>query len=446
MLKRLAKVRTGTWLAGVTALAVLERLLMVVFYPPVSYSDTDSYRHLADTILAGWRMYDGTRTPGYPLFLAVFGPDERVYLAQLVFGLLTTLLFFYIGWRVTGKGWAGALAALLHTLNLQQLFFEANLITEAITTFYIAVVLAALAWLLFPQGERPLGKTLAAALVIGGIGGLAALTRPLFIFLPFLAAFVLLVFWRVRPSLRWGAALASGLSALLLVAVWVNFIHTTYHRWALETMTGYHLVQHTGAWFEYVPDQYAALRDTFIKFRNTRIAATGSPANAIWDAIPAMEQVSGVGFYDLSDLLTKISIQLILQHPLLYLRSAALGWLWFWKVPVYWAPGQVGSALLQRLLNGLVLVERGLLFVSNLAFLAGSLALLWKRARRWLSPDLFVYFSVAVIWLTSILQTLTDHGDNPRFEVPVQTLVILVALGWSARLVKIRSERKEKNG
>jgi len=444
MLKRPVQIKTGTWLAIVAVAAALERLLMFVFYPPVLYSDTASYRRLADAVLGGWRLYDGTRTPGYPVFLAVFGPDERAYAAQLAFGLLTTLLFFYVGWRVTGRGWIGALAALIHSLNLQQLFFEADLITESITTFYIALSLAGFACLFFSGSRRPLIVNLAVALVIGLAGGAAALTRPLFIFLPFWAGFFLLVFWRARPGVRWGAALTAGLSALILVAVWVNFIHANYHRWALETMTGYHLIQHTGAFFEYVPDKYAAIRDTFIKFRDARIAATGSPANAIWDAIPAMQQASGIGFYDLSDLLTRISIQLILQHPLLYLRSTALGWLWFWKVPVYWAPEQIAGAL-RRIWNGVVLVERGILFACNLAFLAGSLALLWKRARQRLKPDIFVYFSTSAIWLTSILQTLTDHGDNPRFEVPIQTLVVLLALWLAARLVNHWPRLKEEN-
>jgi hypothetical protein len=71
-----------------------------------------------------------------------------------------------------------------------------------------------------------------------------------------------------------------------------------------------------------VPDQYAAIRDTFIRFRDEQVVQTGTAANAIWNAIPSLEQVSGLGFYDLSDTLAKISIQLIREHPGLYLQSA----------------------------------------------------------------------------------------------------------------------------
>ena len=94
-------------------------------------------------------LYDGTRLPGYPFFLAITGPDQHVYLAQLILGLVTTLLVFYIGWRVSHKGWFAAIAALAHALNLQQLFFEADLIRESLTTFFVILTLAGVVTLFY---------------------------------------------------------------------------------------------------------------------------------------------------------------------------------------------------------------------------------------------------------------------------------------------------------
>jgi hypothetical protein len=37
---------------------------------------------------------------------------------------------------------------------------------------------------------------------------------------------------------------------------------------------------------------------------------------------------------------------------------------------------------------------------------------------------------VSAVWVASLLQTLLDHGDNPRFSVPIQTLVVFVVLYW----------------
>jgi len=64
-------------------------------------------------------------------------------------------------------------------------------------------------------------------------------------------------------------------------------------------MTGYHLVSIPVLFLKYVPDQYAAIGITFIRFRDEQVVQTGTAANAIWNAIPSLEQVSGLGFYDL---------------------------------------------------------------------------------------------------------------------------------------------------
>jgi len=378
--------------------------------------------------------------------MALAGPDERVYAAQLALGLLSSLLFFYIGWRVSGRGWFGALAALAHSFNLQQLFFEANLITESLTTFFIAASLAVAAWLLYSGHKRPLWQILLIALAGGITTGLATLTRPLFVFLPFLAAFFLLAFWRAAaPKVRWGVALVTGLTGLVLIGAWVNFIHQRFGMWGLTNMTGFHLVQHTGLFFEYVPDEYAAIRDTFIQYREARIAETGEPGNAIWDAMPALEQASGLGLVQLSNLLTKISIQLILQHPGLYLRSVWEGWLWFWKAPIYWSAETFTNPALRAALNGLVIVERGGMIAANAAFLLGSLALVSQKMRQILKTDAFIWFAASTVWLTSILQTLLDHGDNPRFSVPTQSLLMFLVLWWGLQITR-RFVKRKGNG
>jgi hypothetical protein len=335
-------------------------------------------------------------------------------------------------------------AALAHTLNFQQIFFEADLISESLTTFFVILTLAAVATLFSPKQEISPWNVMLISLGIGISGAGAALIRPVFAFLPFTAALFSLLFWRTRWKLRWGSALVIGLMSLTFIAAWVNFLHRQFGRWGLDTMTGYHLVQHTGAFFEFVPDKYAVLRETYIHYRDERIAQTGSQANAIWDAIPELEKVSGLSFYDLSDTLAKISIQLIKEHPSLYLKSVWQGWSWFWKAPVYWSPSSLPNPLITYLTGKLVLIERGGMYIANFAFLCGSVLLLWKKFRQVCRMDLFLYLMVISIWMTSILQTLPDHGDNPRFSVPVQSIVVLVVLWWVVSIVKGSLEARPK--
>jgi 4-amino-4-deoxy-L-arabinose transferase-like glycosyltransferase len=443
MIKRIASLKARTWLTLVTGIALVERISLYWLYRPVSYDDTASYHRSAEAILAGWGAYDGTRTPGYPLFLALFGADERVYAAQLFVGFLTTLLLFYITWRISGRGWLAGLVALAHTLNPQQIFFEADLLTEALTTFLIILSIAFLIGMLYSKNPV-LWKTLGLGLLTGLAAGWAALTRPLFFFVPFWMAFFLLVFWRVKPRIRWGGALLVGLSGAFVLGLWVNFIHQRFNTFSLSTMTGFHLVQHTGLFFEYVPDEYATIRDVFLQYRAEQIAATGSPGNAIWAAIPALEKASGLSFYSLSSVLTKISIQLIVTHPVLYLKNVILGWFWFWKVPIYYSADSFRFTWLGTISKWINLGWRVGMILINIAFVGGSVTLAWKRVRRNLRMDLFLWLLLGLLWLTSIAQTLLDHGDNPRFEAPVQSLVVLIVAYWGTQLI-LSLRKKDEN-
>jgi hypothetical protein len=448
---------TRAWIMLVLGVALAQRLALLLFYQPVPYNDTPSYRRLADAILAGWKGYDGTRTPGYSLLLAAFGPDRCVWFAQLAMGLVITLLFFYMGWQLTGKGWFGGLAALAYTLSPGQFWFESNLLSETPTAFWVTLSFACIfIWLYHPNK-----RTVWLAAGMGICTSIAWLTRPLFIYLPFwlllymfdpdLLSSIFKAAFRMPaspsstvdkqvevsnakprktylriPWVKFGIYL---LPVFLILGSWVGYIHKNFHQWAMDTMTGYHLIQHTGVFFEYVPDDYADLRDTYLKYRDAHIAQYGTQTNTIWEAIPEMQKVSGMGFYELSRLLASISVQLILAHPDLYLKNLIQGWWYFWRGPVYWSPDSFGLTAVLPLLNGLNLFGRLVVFAFNLVFIFTTiLAVVWKRARQaWQIPPA-LWCVVGAVWGTSVLQTVLDHGDNPRFLIPMQTLVLLWVL------------------
>ena len=421
------------WLLVIAVAAMLERLLLLAFYPPAAYDDTASYRHLAETVMNHWQGYDGTRTPGYPIFLAWVGSDQRVYALQLLMGLFITGVLFWIGWQSSGKLWFGAAAALGHTLNLGQLFFEANLLTETLTTFWLALVALAV----FESLRHTGWARLAWALAGGLFGGLAGLTRPLFFFVPFwIALFLPVIFWREGWRIRLSTFAAPLLPGLIIVGLWVGYIYSTYNMLSVTVMNGYHLVQHTGNFFEYVPEEDAALRDTYLRYRAERIAQYGTQGNTIWGAIPELEKVTGLNFYDLSRKLASVSIDLIRAHPGLYARSAVDGWFLYWRAPVYWHSEAIPLPALRLALQGAIDVERVLLVLCNGMFIFGSLLmLLWKQARRMMRINPFLWFIGILIWLSSIAQTLPDHGDNPRFLIPLQSWVVfcLLWLLWAVR-------------
>lgn len=436
---------------------LLERAFLWRFYGPAYFGDSATYWRLANLIRESWSSYDGTRVPVYPYFLRLVGSDSTVYLLQLGMGLAITLGFFYIGWRITHNAWFAALAAMVHQLNLGQLFFEANILTETMATFWVLVALVAFVYGMDKPGR---GRAWVSCLM-GIVSALAVLTRPVFMILPPWLGLWMILTWQKEPwpqwkwgdlwpsffawmrfigkSIRrqWLPLAAFFLPVLGLVLGWMAFIHTHYHDWTLSTMTGYHLVQHTGAFFEYVPDRYAGLRDVYLEYRDQRIEQYGTQTNTIWDAIPPMMQASGLTFYDLSRTLTRISIDLIRQHPDLFLRSVAQGWWLFWRAPVYWLPealkipapliGDVAS-----LITVIVLIQRIVLFGVNLVFIIFPLLIPFlgrfyrsqniqlEDSTRWIWSIL-----LGLVWLSSFLQAILDHGDNPRFLIPLQSIITL---------------------
>jgi len=414
------------WFLIVLVTAILLRVVLFLTYPAVSYSDTASYRRSANAILGGLKEYDGTRTPGYPAFMAMVGPDRALYGVQLLLGLGITLGWFVIGWKASGKPWFGTAAALAHTLNPGQFFFEANLLTETLCTFLLAAALfGAFLWL-----HDPRYQTFWMGLTIGLASALATLTRPLFIFMPVWLG-VCLAFSLEDRKLRfnWRPLVGILLPAILLVGGWMRWIQTNYHVFSVTTMGGYHLVQHTGYYFEDVPDEYAVLRDVYLDYRQARLAERGTQGNTIWDAIPAMQEATGMNFYELSRVLQEISVKLILSHPWQYVSRVLRGWWLFWRAPVYWDQSALHPISIAEGFHYMILGLRGLIFGMNVIFILTSLAALFsKKLRQIWDVVPFLWLLAGSIWATSVLSSMLDHGDNPRFLVPLQSAVIFWVL------------------
>ena len=428
---------------GIVALvAAVQRVLLWRVYGPVSYGDTGSYFRSAE-VLARLTLdgYDGTRVPGYPAFVALIGVDpDRVFAAQLVLGWLITMLLYLWTWQTTRRTSLAAVVAFAYTLIPALFLFEANLLTETLTAFLLVLSFV----LLIPM-ERAAGWAQgASAVALGLTAGAVGLVRILFY--P-LTLWLLPFVWAAGGSRRQGRLLRSALflaAALLLLGGWVSYIYNAFGFLAPTTMGGYNLVQHAGVFFEYLPDEDAVLRDTYLEYRDARIAERGDQTNTIWEAIPELAEVSGLGFYSLSREMQRLSLKLIRAYPGLYLRNVAEGWVDFWKAPVYWDPAQLSWPAAVAGLRLWATVGRGLTLAANAGFLLLSLWVVshMRRYRQllldrtWLAPWGFV-------WFTSVSQTLADHGDNPRFLIPLQPVVFFCLVVGLARILGHWSAKRE---
>ena len=415
------------WGLAVGVIGAILRLGLWLSYAPISFGDTPSYLRLASALKeAGLSGYDATRVPGYPLFMGAFGGDpELIWLVQMVLGLAISMMLFVFAWQTTGNPAFGALVGLLYNLIPGPFLFESNLLSETLTTFLLVLSLTLLLGVdRSSSGWRKYGF----AVGMGVSASLTALVRPLFFLLPVW----LLIFVWFRPgggSIR--LAVSYALAPMFLLGPWLAWMYSTYEIIAPTTMGGYHLVQHTGEYFEYLPDEVAPLRDTYLEYRDAQVAERGTQTNAIWDAIPEMSEVSGLSFFALSTELQRLSLQLIAQHPNLYLANVVEGWVDFWKAPVFWDRSAINSEMIGGAMAAWIAVGRLLTQIANAAFLIGSvLVLVSRRLRDLMGLDRYVLATAGLVWIASIVQTLVDHGDNPRFLIPLQTLVFYVVGRW----------------
>jgi len=437
--------QTGSWFVGLLLLAVLVRAALLLTYQPVEFGDSASYLRLAEAIRGvGDRGYDGTRVPGYPVFLALFNMQPRaIWVGQMLLGLLISLMLYWIMMRLTGDERLGFLLGAAYSLIPGQFLFESALLTETLTTFFIVAAAACLVGLKFSRSTR---RSVLLAVLLGMSASAAGLTRPLF----FPITLLLLPFvWWVGGGSRQARLAVTGVYALLPLVMqggWLLYMESHWHVVSPTAMAGYSMVQHTGGYFEYLPDQYASIRDTYIQYRDAQVAARGVQTNAIWEAIPAITEASGLGFYDLSREVGRLSWLLIRQHPDLYLKNVADGWIAFWKAPVYWQPDLVHPTVARTAFQALAGAGRVLSILANFSFLFVSMvALIMPRLRRGVAQRPVVLAGASMVWVISVLQTLLDHGDNPRFLVPLQMIVffiIMVVLEGTIRPEKVGSYAK----
>ena len=411
----LARRSWPTWLVVVLGASAALRSAIIVTTSPLAAPDTASYTQLAQRIarlnLAGDR---GQRTPTYPLFLVMLGQNHRaVEAAQMSLGLLVTASIFWMVWAQCGNAIAASTASALYGLNLTQIFFEAEILTEALTTFLVTMASALLVSLWINRaGHRRLRLAL-----LGVCCGLLALTRPVYILVP-LVFVVPLLSW--LPTRRTVLALFF-LPALLPTVAWSAYNQVRFDTFGPTTMSGLELTNKTGSYMYAAPTKYALLRNIYVRALK---ANGGHTIDLIWKVDSEMMRRSGQSFPQLSHTFMTINLYLIAHHRLRYtgnvLRAAAD----FWKGWGYhsWLRGP------RRLIELVWLTERALGALVGIVFLlllTGRLVQCRGRQRS-CPPDDATDWLAAVVLLVCLACALIEFGSNARFAMPTEPLVFVV--------------------
>ena len=420
--------------AALWLLALLAANLLIRAWAPfpdeiVKVPDSGTYVTAARDLISGdFSQGLGRRTPGYPLLVAAAGEDpSAIKLAQMTLGVLTSAFLFAITLLITGRPALGFAVGLLHSLNLQQLFVEGVLASEALST--AMAVFAVTALLLVLRRIRSGRASSAIVVAIGILAAAGILVRPQFLFYGLLLpAFVVYA----ATGLRWPSRRAIGLAALIAapmvgaVLAWATVLYVKVGHFTMSTQSGLGLVNHSIFFIEHAPARYAGVRDILLEYRAKRIAEVGHPGNTIWYALPTIREATGWSLPEASREMQRMSAQMFIEHPLRYAVGVASASLEFWTVPAMWmAPS----------LDRLWWVEHKLLRLGNLAFaLIICGVVVSRRFREALRWDLGMTVIAAMILGSCLLQALADRGAGSRYGITSQSLIVLVVIvaAWRA--------------
>jgi hypothetical protein len=348
-------------------------------------------------------------------------------------GLLTSVFLFLIGHQLAGRAGVAFAAAVLHTANLSQLFFEANLVTEAATTTMLVATVWSFLHMLSASGT---GRSVTPAVLLCGVlAGMTALARPGLIFLPVvLGAFVVIESGRA-PALRvFRRAVGIALPGVLLIAGLASYNCHRFGWFTPTTLAGVNLTNVSGAFIEYAPDRFATIRDVYLKHRATRLANTGTHTGVTFDALPELLHTTGLSLPALSRELATMSVGLFLRYPMQYAAVAADSWAGFWAAPNYWRPERISSLVLRRVFLVIWPVEHWALRLTNVTFLLFAAGAVFSASlRERLGWDARYLAVAAIIMVASVLQALTEYGEAGRFGIPLQPLVVLLVVTALAR-------------
>jgi hypothetical protein len=372
----------------------------------------------------------------YPLLLVIAHMDyDGVWFVQSLLGVGISVLLFLLVLEIVPSIWLAFAIALLHSLTLNQLFYEAIVLAETLATFLVVASV-----LLFIRALKS-GNRVGIHVVVGLCVAAATLTRPQYIYLGPLYIVLMLMMTRGR---RRSLVFALTASFCLPLIGWVIFNKAHVGYFGLTTQMGMSLAQHSGKFISFAPDEFAALRDIYMRHR------ARMPANAdhmtVWEAVPDMLAETQLSFIDLNRQLTKLSLLLFARYPDLYLRSVLDAWIGFWPVQNLWNPELIRSSAMKRALLSLWSVEHVVLRGMNLVFFLLAIALAVPALLRSLKDRrINAYLILACIVLAgSFVQAFLEATDNARYSIPTQPLVVVFVLCLGYECIRARRDRRRR--
>lgn len=435
-LRRPSPNRAAKALAALIAISAAVRAIIIANFRVRASWDTDGYILAAQSIARlDFSNYDGKRTPIYPMLMLLGGMDwDVIRWMQALLGIAIASMMFGIAWHRTRNVTASFVVGLLCSLALSELAFEQVIYSETLCTFWI--VLSVFTYQRICDFEFP--RIFEVAL-LGLTAALAGMTRPMFLFLGPLYFILMIVGVRSAGIMRNSIVLAP---TLVLALGWSMVNKHVVNYFGVTTTTGYNLSNHSGAFMELAPKRYSAIRDIYLRYRTWQIPRLGTHAMTIWYAEGEIRRATGLSYAELSKQLTRMSLEMFVEHPLLYLESVARAWGRCWGFGIHGLLGNYRD--LVRPSVYLAMSALGWLqVVIDAMFLLIASSSIWRWLRGHMAFD-FDLVVIAIVLMGSMAQAFMEYGENVRYLAPLVPLAIYATISIMWRWLLTRGTRRTR--
>jgi hypothetical protein len=407
---------TNNPVKAIIVAGIVVRLPVIFLYRHITlYPDSEDYVILAKRILSlDISGYEGQRSPGYPLLLALSNISYTItVIIQLITGIIT-LIFFYKTCLTAGlRKKASLIITIILSWYLPTIFFEAAILTETLTLLVITLIFYLFLKIWKKESDR--------YILPGILCGYLVLIKPFYIFLP-----VLLFLFLLPKGLSARTVLSKSVLMIIIPAIvflgwsYVNKVNTGY--FTSTTFYGFNLAQNCVSFAEKTTPEYAEIGNMYAKYRDNRIPDK-EVAMTIWEAYPELEEKTGLSFPALSKKLYDYSIATISENPVAYTKQVLISWRDFWKTSLYWEYDSFTIPHANSVILYICYAERILMQLIKILFvLLIPYNIIKAIKKKKLSPR----FIISVVVLTaSILQAIITYGTNSRFSFPFEMLIVL---------------------
>lgn len=372
--------RPGMILLGIFAVALMARLIWQAAVTPVDWPDTTLYLADGDSLFAHGRTVSDRYMPLYPILLHLCGP-HGILPVQALLSALTAALAGTLAYRLFGSALAMAVAGLMAAFHPVLIFYANMRLTETLFTFLLIASLLA-----FYERQYLAGSLL---MVLG------ILTRPA---VDLIAPAVVLVFSLMvdgeTPRFRL-AARRLGIYALVYLALmtpwWLHNLHSYGRFVRLDLGDGVMLRLENNPLFDQIGLDFSGLEPILTEFDGLKdpVAINQARKNA--------------------------ALAYVRAHPAHFL------WRSIERLGRFWTPVP-GSP--RPMINVIAALATLPLFVG------AAMCLLRAPRDRWrqMAPILLIVLFLSAVHAVS-------HA-LPRYRLPVEPLLIVLAAGWYAKLVE----------